>query len=53
LYDVDGMSHYYQTKGRTSLPFQTFMRVVEVLSMEKAKRFLCYDCGGPSATLQR
>ena len=24
LYDVYGMSHYYQTKGRTSLPFQSF-----------------------------
>jgi hypothetical protein len=40
------------TEGRTSLLFQTFMRVVEVLSMEKAKRFLSYDCGGPSATVQ-
>ena len=41
------------TKGRTSLLFQFFMRVVEVLGLEKAKRFLSHDCGGPSATLQR
>ena len=38
------------TKGRTSLLFQFFMRVVEVLGLEKAKRFLSYDCNGPSAT---
>ena len=38
------------TKGRTSLLFQFFMRVVEVLGLEKAKRFQCYDCDEFSAT---
>ena len=50
--NVCSMDYTYTiiTKGRTSLLFQFFMRVVEVLGLEKAKRFLSHDCDGPSAT---
>ena len=47
-----GYTYIIITKGRTSLLFQLFMRVVEVLAMEKAKRFLCYVCNGFSVTGQ-
>ena len=44
-------SNAIYTEGRTSLLFQTFLRVVEVLSMVKAERFLYHVRNGVSVTL--
>ena len=49
----DGMSHYYHNEGKNVFTFPIIHESVQVLSMEKAKRFLSHDCDGPSATLQR
>ena len=41
------------TEGRTSLPFQTFVRVSKFSAWKKLNASLRYDCDGPSATVAK
>ena len=54
MYDVFGHSPLLSLQWEERLYLSKFPdELCKFISMEKAKRFLCHDCSGPSATMQR